>query len=197
MYQRLKTTFLYGMFVIIPIALTIWIVVSLIQLISGPVSSLFGQSISQLSSFGLSILLITVVGFLTKNYLGQAVIATIESVLLKIPLIRLIYKSIKQVANSLSFKQKALSCVLIEYPRKGTYALGWITNENPFTTNYKTGDNVVEDLISVFVPTTPNPTSGYFLYLKKEDCQELDISIEDSIKLLMSAGVLDNEVKSV
>ena len=185
------------MFVIIPIALTIWIVVSLIQLISGPVSSLFGQSISQLSSFGLSILLITVVGFLAKNYLGQAVITTIESVLLKIPLIRLIYKSIKQVANSLSFKQKALSCVLIEYPRKGTYALGWITNENPLPLITKTGDNVVEDLISVFVPTTPNPTSGYFLYLKKEDCQELDISIEDSIKLLMSAGVLDNEVKSV
>ena len=94
MYQRLKTTFLYGLFVIIPIALTIWIVVSLIQLISGPISSLFGQSISQLSSFGLSILLITVVGFLAKNYLGQAVINTIESILLKIPLIRLIYKSI-------------------------------------------------------------------------------------------------------
>ena len=197
MYQRLKTTFLYGLFVIIPIALTIWIVVSLIQLISGPISSLFGQSISQLSSFGLSILLITVVGFLAKNYLGQAVINTIESILLKIPLIRLIYKSIKQVANSLSFKQKALSCVLIEYPRKGTYALGWITNENPLPLNTTSGQNVVEDLISVFVPTTPNPTSGYFLYVKREDCQELDISIEDSIKLLMSAGVLDNEVRAI
>tara|TARA_A100001015_G_C14991544_1_gene714178 strand:- start:152 stop:760 length:609 start_codon:yes stop_codon:yes gene_type:complete len=192
-YQRLKTTFVYGLFVIIPIALTIWIVLSLIQLISGPVSSLFGQSISDMTSFILSILFITGIGFLARNFLGQTLISIFESIIERIPLVRLIYKSIKQVADSLSFKKKALACVLVEYPRKGTYALGWITNEHPLPLKSKNGQNVVEDMISVFVPTTPNPTSGYFLYLKREECQELDISIEESIKLLMSAGVLDKD----
>ncbi len=195
LYQRLKTTFIYGLVVIVPIALTVWIVVSLVQLISGPVSTLYGHKISPVSSFLFSILSITIVGFLAKNFLGKALIEFLDVILSKIPFVSLIYKSIKQLADSLSFKKKALSCVLVEYPKAGTYALGWITNESPLPLRDITGENVIEGMVSVFVPTTPNPTSGFFLYVKQDECKVLDISVEESVKLLMSAGVIEKGPK--
>ena len=94
------------MLVVIPIALTIWIVLSLIQLFSGPVSQLFGHKLSDYSSFALSIIFITLVGFFARNFLGQALINFFEAIILKIPLVRLIYKSIKQVANSYLLNKK-------------------------------------------------------------------------------------------
>lgn len=197
LYQRLKTTFVYGLVVIVPVALTVWIVISLVQLISGPVSTLSGHKISPLSSFAFSILSITIVGFLAKNFLGKALIDYMDMILGKIPVVNMIYKSIKQLADALSFKKKALASVLVEYPKAGTYALGWITNDAPKPLHTTDGENVVENMVSVFVPTTPNPTSGFFLYVPKDECKYLDISVEESVKLLMSAGVIDNRKQDV
>ena len=88
-------------------------------------------------------------------------------------------------------KKSLLGAVLIEYPRKGTYALGFVTKQLVKGVKDKDGKNIVEGMSAVFVPTTPNPTSGYFLYAKQSELTPLDISVEDSVKILMSAGVLE------
>jgi len=187
---NLKRDFLYGMILILPVAGTIWLVSVTIELFSGPMSALFGRKLPGFASFLLTLLLITLVGILARNIIGRAVLTWFELLMSRIPIVNIIYKSIKQVVNAFSFQQKMLATVLVEYPRKGMFALGFLTRESANGVVDMDGKDRVEGLSAVFIPTTPNPTSGYFLYLKSSEITKLDISVEDSVKILMSAGVL-------
>ena len=136
----------------------------------------------------LAILVLLITGFLGANLLGARLIKTFERVLERIPLVRTVYGSIKHFAeivlsqDGTSFKK----VLMIEYPRKGLYSLCFLTSENPKEVQHRTG----EEVITVFVPTTPNPTSGVMLFVPRKDVIELDMAVDDALKLIISLGVV-------
>jgi uncharacterized membrane protein len=136
--------------------------------------------------FAILILLIT--GFLGANLLGRRLVDTYERILDRIPLVRSVYSSIKHFAeivfspDTTSFKK----VLLIEYPRQGLYSLCFLTSENPAEVQRRTSD----DVVTVFLPTTPNPTSGFMLFVPRKDIVELDLPIDDALKMIISLGVV-------
>lgn len=135
---------------------------------------------------GIFILLIT--GMFAANLFGRRLVAIWESILGRIPLVRTIYTSVKQVletlftTNSKSFRK----VVLVEYPRRGVWSMGFLTNKGIHVASTASGEN----LLSVFVPTTPNPTSGFIVMLPEQDVLELDLTVEDGFKYIISMGVV-------
>ena len=136
--------------------------------------------------FFVLILLITLLGMLVKNFFFRRVLGFGESLLIRIPLINKVYVGMQQISKTFITNKQAMfkKSVLIEYPRKGSYVLGFTTSDADEEVNGKTK----ADLICVFVPTTPNPTSGFLLFVPKRDVIELDMNIEDSFKLIVSFG---------
>ena len=194
---QLKKDFFYGLFVILPVVATVWLVLLVVNLISGPISLLLGPKIHPLISFFVFIIIITFIGIAARNIIGKAVLRFFETLMTKIPFINIIYRSTKQIVNAFSFKNKnLLSAVVVEYPRKGIWALAFVTKADAGGLYDTNGHDFGKDKCTLFVPTTPNPTSGYFIYVDKKDVRPLNLSIEDSVKVLMSAGVVNpNEVE--
>ena len=190
--KNLRNDFLYGLFVILPIVATIVIFKIATDLLAGPVSAILPANIPGFVSFLISIVIITLIGITARNIIGKAVLQFFEGLLQRIPIINTIYRSVNQIINAFNFKNKSLlSSVLVEYPRKGTWVLGFVTNKSTTGLLDKDGNDIGKDKYAIFVPTTPNPTSGYFIYVSKDEVTELAISVEDSIKILMSAGVVN------
>lgn len=136
----------------------------------------------------LAISLLLITGFLGANLIGRRLVHTYERILERIPLVRSVYGSIKHFAeivfseDGTSFKK----VLLIEYPRKGLYSLCFLTSENPHEVQHRTG----EEVVTVFLPTTPNPTSGFMLFVPRKDTVELDMAVDDALKLIISLGVV-------
>ena len=136
----------------------------------------------------LAIALLLITGFLGANLIGRRLVHTYERILDRIPLVRSVYGSIKHFAeivfseDGTSFKK----VLLIEYPRKGLYSLCFLTSENPHEVQHRTG----EEVVTVFLPTTPNPTSGFMLFVPRKDTVELDMAVDDALKLIISLGVV-------
>tara|TARA_Y100001970_G_scaffold274093_1_gene373302 strand:- start:229 stop:849 length:621 start_codon:yes stop_codon:yes gene_type:complete len=190
--QRFRRNFLYGLIVILPVAVTFWLLKLLINLFSGPFSSLFGDQVPEVVFFIVGIILIALVGFIARNIIGRYLLKIIEGIMTRIPIIKTIYGSVKQIVTAFSFQNKGLlSAVLVEYPRKGIWALGFLTQENVVGLLDDKGTDLGENKVAVFVPTTPNPTSGYYVYFDEKDVKKLAMSVEDSVKVLMSAGVVN------
>ena len=192
----LKKYIIAGLLVWLPFAATVVIVKLLIDLLDKTILllppewhpvALLGFSIP---GFGiilaLSILLLT--GMLAANLFGRRFVEIWERILNKIPLVRSIYSSIKQISNTIfdpsgkSFRK----VVMLQYPRKGLWSIGFLTNDN-------VGDemNAVDDrLVAVFIPTTPNPTSGFIIMTRNDEITELDMSVEEGFKFIISMGVI-------
>ena len=133
----------------------------------------------------LTIIFITIVGGLSLSFLGKKFLQLVDDLFKRIPILRTIYSAIGQMTDSFRNQDgNKKSVVLIEYPRNGTWAVGFATKENSGEIKNKTG----KDLINVFVPTTPNPTSGFLLMYPKEDLIYLDMSFEEASKFIVSAG---------
>ena len=191
-FKNLKHYILTGLFSILPITATYWIVVKLFYFFSKPGSTIveiiFSDKappyIPELTGFILTILFIYIIGILVSNVLGKRVYLWIESIFSRIPLVNAVYRTIKQIITSISGpeRQAFKKVVFIEYPRKGIWTLTMVTGES---TNKKG-----EKFYHIFVPTTPNPTSGYMLYIPQKDTQETDMSIEAGIKIIVSGGML-------
>ncbi len=136
----------------------------------------------------LAILLLLVTGMLGANFFGRRLVAFYESVLARIPLVRSVYGSVKHFAEMVlsdsgtSFKK----VLLIEYPRTGLYSIVFQTSDNPAEVQARTG----EEIITVFLPTTPNPTSGFMLFVPKDAAVELEMSVEEALKMVVSLGVV-------
>lgn len=189
--QRIRLNFIYGLVIILPIFATVWLVLFFVEWITGPATTLIGPGVPQLLSFGITIIFIAIIGLLAKNYIGKVVLETAESMVIKVPIIGSIYTSTKQIIGAFSLKNKKnLVPVMIEYPRQGLWALGFITQED-VCIDTESGEVFGGDKVAVFVPTTPNPTSGYFVYVDKTAITRLAMSVEQSVKLLMSAGVVN------
>ena len=136
----------------------------------------------------LAVVLVLTTGMIVANLLGRRIIATWESLLAKIPLVRTLYAGIKQIMEAvLATDAKSFRKVLlIEYPRKGVWSLAFMTSDSLGEVQAKTE----EDVISVFIPTTPNPTSGFVLMVPLKDAIELDMNVEDGLKMIISMGVV-------
>jgi len=136
----------------------------------------------------LAVLILLITGFLGANLLGRRLVHTYEQILDRIPLVRSVYGAVKHFSEivfseeSTSFKK----VLLIEYPRPGLYSLCFLTSENPREVQNRTAD----DVVTVFMPTTPNPTSGFMLFVPRKDVVELDMPIDDALKMIISLGVV-------
>ena len=206
---RLRDSFLTGLVVIAPVGLTIWLIWSVVGWIDGFVlplvpgayhpdrmlQDLLGLDPSvQINVRGLGVVMFLVftviVGWIAKGIIGRSMIRFAESLVERTPVVRTIYSGIKQISETI-FAQSERSfekACLIQYPRKGIWALGFISTTAKGEVAVRAGQG--EEMVSVFVPTTPNPTSGFLLFFPRADVIELDMSVEDAAKLVISAGLV-------
>lgn len=199
LFAGLRASFLTGLIVIAPIGLTIWLIWTVVGWIDGFVLPLVPYNFRPEQYIGINLrgvgviffLIFTViVGWIAKGLLGRSLIRWAESIVERTPVVRSIYSGIKQIAETV-FAQSERSfekACLIEYPRRGIWAIGFISTDTRGEVAEKA--DVSGGMVSVFVPTTPNPTSGFLLFFPKEDVIELDMSIEDAAKLVISAGLV-------
>jgi uncharacterized membrane protein len=183
--KQLRKSFFTGLLVVIPISVTIYILVFLIELLNDllPFSFLpYGTGLV------LMVILITLVGFMTTNFIGKRLIEMGEQFISRIPLVKNVYAAVKQIADAMltSHTKNFRRVVLVEYPRKEIYTLAFVTGIAKGEIQNKTQSK----LINLFVPTTPNPTSGFFLMVPESDVIDLDMSVEDAFKLLISGGMI-------
>ncbi|PID27287.1 MAG: hypothetical protein CR982_05940 [Candidatus Cloacimonadota bacterium] len=216
--KELKKYFLTGLVILAPVFLTFYIVKELFlftdNLLRDQIVKYFSgfikldTSLYGVGALGIIIILI-IVGWITQYYVGKKLLIISDSILSKIPIVNKILKMLRQISDAFFSGQKDVfkKAVLIEYPRKGIYSIAFYTGENSrirdSIINHSTmgkGEYEITDknqLISIFLPTTPNPTSGFLLFLPKKDVVFLDMEIEDALKLVISGGVYkpgENEV---
>ena len=192
--KKLRTIIVAGLLVWIPLGLTIFVIKLLIDLLGQTYllippalrpENLIGTEIPGIGVI-VAIIVVLLTGLVTANYFGKSIVKAWDAFLDRIPLIRSIYSPLKKFSELvLSDQTQSFSKVLlIEYPRKGVWAVGFATKENTGEIKKKTG----QELINVFVPTTPNPTSGFLLMFPKNEVIYLDMSFEEASKFIVSAG---------
>ncbi|KIN79530.1 DUF502 domain-containing protein [Sulfitobacter mediterraneus] len=209
MLARLRASFLTGLVVIAPVGLTIWLIWTVVGWIDGFVLPLVPEVYHpdrmlqdylgldpsvQINVRGLGVvifLLFTIiVGWMAKGIMGRSLIRFAEGLVERTPVVRSIYSGIKQISETI-FAQSERSfetACLIEYPRRGIWALGFISTTAKGEVAAKTDPS--DEMISIFLPTTPNPTSGFLLFFPRKDVIELDMTVEDAAKLVISAGLV-------
>ena len=187
---KLRNYFFTGVIVLVPIGFTLYLSKFLINFSTKLIPSglnpntYLPYSIPGIEIF-LTIIFITIVGGLSLSFLGKKFLQIIDDLFKRIPILRTIYSAIGQMTDSFrNLEGNKKSVVLVEYPRKGSWAVGFATKENTGEIKSKTKIN----LINVFIPTTPNPTSGFLLMIPKEDLIYLDMTFEEASKFVVSAG---------
>ena len=188
-----RNYFITGVVVLIPIGITIYLTIFIISISSKILpkeinpNHYLPYNIPGVEII-ISLVVITFIGWLSLSFLGRKFLYFLEEVLKKIPILRTIYSAIGQMTETFTKSDKGKkNVVLIEYPRKGSWAVGFATKENTGEISIKTKKN----LVNVFVPTTPNPTSGFLLMIPKEDLIYLDLTFEEASKFIVSAGTSD------
>ena len=187
---KLRNYFITGIVVLVPIGITLYLTKFFISISSKLIpTNINPNSYLPFAVPGLEIILsvifITVIGGLSLSFIGKKVLQIFNDLLKKIPILRTIYSALGQMAETLAPRRKnKKSVVLIEYPRKGSWAVGFATKDNRGEISKKTNRN----LVNVFVPTTPNPTSGFLLMFPKDEIIYLDMNFEEASKFIVSAG---------
>ena len=187
---KIRNYFFTGIIVLVPIGFTLYLSRFLMNISSDLLPSKINpNSYLPINIPGIEIIItiffITFVGFLSLSFLGKKFLQLIDTLFKKIPLLGTFWSAVKQMSQSFKDnKHKKKSVVLVEYPRKGVWAVGFATKENEGEIKNKTN----KDLVNVFVPTTPNPTSGFLLMFEKNDIIYLDMSFEEASKFVVSAG---------
>jgi len=189
-FVKLRNYFITGAIVLIPIGITIYLTLFIIKLSSSFLPKTINpNSYLPIDIPGIEILitiiLLTFIGWLSLSFLGRKFLELFNNILKKIPILRTIYSAVGQMTESFT-KSEGMqkSVVILEYPRKGIWVVGFATKENKGEISKK----INEDLVNIFVPTTPNPTSGFLLMVPKKDIIYLDMSFEDASKFIVSAG---------
>ena len=201
MLRSVRTAFITGLLILLPLGVTVFIVGIVLDRIGNPASELFfnfiDQNIRELPTVGIPLqlvsllivfLIITALGYFSRIFIGQLFLRFFERILTRLPLISQVYNTVKQLVDTFSQQKKAVfqEVVMIEYPRKGIYAIGFLTNQAKGEVQSLTGEN----LVNVFVPTTPNPTSGFLLMLPHEDVIPMQMSVADGMKTIISGGAV-------
>ena len=190
LFSSIRNNFIAGVVILIPIGITIYLTLFFIKISSEILpkeinpNHYLPYNIPGLEIL-ISIFLITLIGWLSLSFIGKRLFDLFENVLNKIPILRTIYSAVGQLIETFTkSKSGKKNVVLVEYPRKGVWAVGFATNENTGEIKKKTG----QELINVFVPTTPNPTSGFLIMFPKNEVIYLDLSFEEASKFIVSAG---------
>ena len=203
-FARFRRYFLAGILVTSPILITVYVTWLIITFIDAQVAGMLPESLDftkklphQIPGLGLiiSIIVITFIGAITPGFIGRTLLKVGERILDNTPVVRSIYGAIKQImetvmsTNSESFRE----VVLVEYPRKGIWVIGFVTGE----TKGEVQTLNEEILINVFIPTTPNPTSGFLLFVPKKDLIYMKMKVEDAVKMVISGGIVTPQVKQI
>jgi uncharacterized membrane protein len=191
--NKIKRHFITGLVAIIPIGLTVGIIWFLIQKVGGFFGKYFteislfsniSKPLSSLMGFIAVIIGIYIIGFLTSSFIGKWFINTLDKIMTKLPLVKGLYNAIRQLVNAIMIDHSAFSkVVIIKYPWKNTYTLAFLTSKDKWEIEGK-------EYFNVFLPTSPNPTSGYYLIYPTSEIIETDISIQDGFKIITSGGVI-------
>ena len=187
---KLRNYFITGIVVLVPIGITLYLTKFFIRISSKLIpAEINPNNYLPILIPGLEIILaiifITLIGYLSLSFIGKKILQLFNDLLKRIPILRTIYSAIGQMAETLAPKRKSKkSVVLVEYPRKGSWAVGFATKDNKGEISKRTN----KKLVNVFVPTTPNPTSGFLLMFPKEDLIYLDMNFEEASKFIVSAG---------
>jgi len=193
---RFRNYTLAGVLVTAPIAITLWLAITIINLVDDLVRWVLGTDTAvDTTSFwvpGLGLVIViaflALVGFFTASFLGRVLIRLSDYAMSRMPVIRTVYGALKQILETVLAKQSEAfrEVAMLEYPRKDVWSLGFVTGPTKGEIQTITGD----EMINVFVPTTPNPTSGYLLFVPRSQLVILDMSIDDAIKLVVSGGIV-------
>ncbi len=189
--KTIRRIFLTGLLISLPTLITIYVLVFTFRLLDSLLGDLlrlyFGRSVPGLG-FVITILLIFVIGLIGANVFGHKMIRWLETAFTRLPLVKPVYSAARQIIDAFSARGREIfqSVVLLEYPRRGIYALGFTTVEAAPEIQHRTE----QEVITVFLPTTPNPTSGFLLLVPKEELTPLDMPVEAALKLIISGGVV-------
>ena len=192
---RIRNYFITGVVVLIPIGITVYLTMFMVSISSKILPKEINPNhylpydIPGVEIL-MSIFIITLIGWVSLSFLGKKLLNLFDNILKKIPILRTIYPAIGQMIETFTKSEKGKkNVVLVEYPRKGSWAVGFATKKNSGEISEKTN----KKLINVFVPTTPNPTSGFLLMFPKEDVIYLDLTFEEASKFIISAGTFNPE----
>lgn len=192
----MKRYFITGLLIWAPLGITIWVLSFILGMMDQSITllpiawqprALVGFNIPGVGAL-LTLFVVFITGLLTANFIGQHLVRWWEALLQRIPVVRSIYQSVKQISDTIfspsgqAFRQ----AVLVQYPRQGCWTIGFLTG----TPGGEVAKHLGDDMVSLYVPTTPNPTSGFFLMVPKTDVVALDMSVEDALKYLISMGVV-------
>ena len=194
-FIKFRNNFITGVVVLIPIGITIYLTLFLVNILSIILPKELNPNyylpyeIPGVEIF-ISIILITFIGWLSLSFIGRKMLEILNNILKKIPILRTIYSAIVQMTETFTKGEGSKkNVVLVEYPRKGSWAVGFATKENTIGIS----DKIKQDLVNVFIPTTPNPTSGFLLMFPKEEIVYLDMTFEQASKFIVSAGTSNPE----
>ncbi len=197
LFAWLRGRFFAGMVIAAPLAVTIWILQALITFIDSTVKPLLPPLLQPetytnyaIPGFGIFVLIIalTLLGAITANLVGRSLLAATDRIFSRIPIVRNVYAAIKQLTEVLANNQSASfdRVVMIQYPRHGSWCIGFVSS----TARGEVGAKLGTDKIGVFVPTTPNPTSGFLMYVDPHECIEMDMTVEEGAKMILTAGLV-------
>ena len=205
-FQFFRNMIVTGIIVAVPIVLSLWVawylyshltdwgikLANTLNLMAG-LPDFWRTQIIRVLALVVILAVLFFLGVLTKITLGRRLIAKAQALLLKLPLVNFIYSTCKQIGDTIMSSKSGnmfQQVVLFEYPRKGCYAIGFMTNENTPENSEAARRLGKGDLISVFMPTTPNPTSGFLMLIPREECIMLDMSVSDAMRLIVSCGAI-------
>ncbi len=189
-WARLRGYFLAGVLVTAPIGITIYLGVVFLGFIDRSVSPLLPTEVPRIPGFGLIILAVTLtlIGALTAGLFGRWLVRTGERILNRMPVVRSVYGATKQIFETVLARQSMAfrEAVLVEFPRREAWTIGFITAH----TEGEVARRMETDLVTIYVPTTPNPTGGYMIFVPRSEIVELDMSVEDAWKMIISVGIV-------
>ena len=204
LFSIMRKRIITGLVLLIPLSLTLWIIIYALNILTGWSVGLIGvvpyfQNLQGELWFDLIIRALSMIfllsilfciGQFAKYAVGRRIFAYMENLMVQLPMFKSIYLTIKQILDAIRSTKSGMfrQVVLIEYPRKGIYTLAFLTNYN--NNKWEIGEKSGRELVSVFLPTTPNPTGGFLLFIPKEDCVFLDMSVTDGMRLVISGGVI-------
>lgn len=199
MVKTLRNSFISGLLLLAPLGVTFFVLHFLVSRIGTPISKYVFWYVAENTLNDLNILfdilatliavaIITLLGLISNYFLGRYLIRIFEQLMDKLPFINAIYRTVKQIVDTFSAQKKAVfqQAVLVEFPKRGSYAVGFITDSSRGEPQQKTGKN----LINIFVPTSPIPTNGFLIMVPEEEIIKLDMSIPDAMKIVISGGTV-------
>jgi uncharacterized membrane protein len=192
--SRLRGNFLTGLVIVLPVALTIWMIWAFVGFVDNSVLPLVPEGYkpsSEWRGYGVIVFLVftTVVGSLTKGIFGKQLLRYVEGLVDRMPIVRTIYNGVKQIVETVLNQSSASfeKACMVEYPRRGIWAIAFVSTATKGEVLAKSGE---EAMMSIFLPTTPNPTSGFLLFVPEKDVVILDMDVEGAAKLVISAGLV-------